>query len=201
MNATLTRDLFEANAKITALEAELDAAETSLASSTDDSAVLRGTVANLEVQLNDTQAQLATVCQKCDALERDGIADAKQVASLTAELSSEVAVREAQVRSVLMCALCAHWIAAHAEWSLVFGSIQDIQLKEQSDELSQFSSQSEQRAVEIESLRTEKTELSERLTTTLEQHQRASKLQQQHAAELKVHWKAASFVGTHRTKD
>lgn len=70
-------------------------------------------------------------------------------------------------------------------------------IAEQREELSVLREKNEAHAAEVEALRTEREDLSNKLSATVEQHQRATKLQQQHAAELKVEtfrWRPCGFA-------
>eukprot|EP00038_Savillea_parva_P030677 m.79433 g.79433 ORF g.79433 m.79433 type:complete len:1092 (-) comp9290_c0_seq1:5-3280(-) len=157
LNATLTQHLLEANRRVAALEEDNGRLAADLSASTTDAASLREQVTDLEVKFHGTQEDLKVALEKCDELESRASASAAKIASLSADLESQIAVKESQ----------------------------DTLLQEQGDELKELREKNELYVSDVEQLRKERTELADRLATTIEQHQRATKLQQQHAAELK----------------
>mmetsp|Transcript_3844 Transcript_3844/g.9712 ORF Transcript_3844/g.9712 Transcript_3844/m.9712 type:complete len:1035 (-) Transcript_3844:356-3460(-) len=149
--------LKSAEERIELLEYDVRKAEAALTATTDELNELRQTSSEVEVRLGVTLDKLTASKARCEQLEGDSITDGGQIQSLTADLSSEVAVRETQGKM----------------------------LKEQEAELRDLRAKAELHRDEVETLRRERSDLADLLATTIEQHQRASKLQQQHAAELK----------------
>eukprot|EP00035_Acanthoeca_spectabilis_P007588 m.138667 g.138667 ORF g.138667 m.138667 type:complete len:1023 (+) comp14003_c0_seq1:579-3647(+) len=155
--STLSQDLSVANAQLDKVQSEAEVSQADVEKLSAEVCELKSKVSTLNTQMTNKEEQLSIALEKCEQLASDTVSHTAQIASLSADLASEITVKETQ----------------------------DILIAEQREELSVLREKNEAHAAEVEALRTEREDLSNKLSATVEQHQRATKLQQQHAAELK----------------
>lgn len=87
-----------ANAQLDKVQSEAEVSQADVEKLSAEVCELKATVSTLNTQMTNKEEQLSIALEKCEQLASDTVSHTAQIASLSADLASEITVKETQVR-------------------------------------------------------------------------------------------------------